>query len=177
MTTTGLYVGRFQPFHNGHLECIKYVLTKVDQLIVVIGSAQYSHTLHDPFTAGERMTMIRLALDEAGVSPAKYMIVPVPDVNVHNIWVSHLLAHAPKFDVVFSNESLTSRLLKEANFKVEKIPYFSREANSATHVRKLILSGDQWTALVPKSVAKYLNAIHGVERIRDLSMEDMPSQP
>jgi len=152
-------------------------LTKVDHLIVVIGSAQYSHTLHDPFTAGERMNMIRLALDEARVPASKYVIVAVPDVNVHNIWVSHLMAYTPKFDIAFSNEPLTSRLLKEAGFKVERIPYFNREANSATHVRKLILSGDEWTALVPRSVANYLKEIQGVERIRDLSLIDMPNGP
>jgi nicotinamide-nucleotide adenylyltransferase len=63
----GLYVGRFQPFHNGHLDAIKYALNSVDELVIVIGSAQYSHHSHNPFTAGERLTMVRRALDEAGV--------------------------------------------------------------------------------------------------------------
>jgi len=171
----GLYVGRFQPFHNGHLECIKYCLNKVNRIIIVIGSAQYSHTLHDPFTAGERITMISLALDEAGVPPANYLMVPVPDVNVHNIWVSHVLAYTPKFDVVFSNEPLTARLFKEAQFKVERIPYFDRVTNSATHVRELILSGKDWEALVPRSVVSYLKEIHGPDRIRELSLEDKPT--
>ena len=45
MAETGLYVGRFQPFHLGHLEAIKHILKKVDTVIIAIGSAQYSHTL------------------------------------------------------------------------------------------------------------------------------------
>lgn len=51
----GIYPGRFQPFHLGHLEVLKWGLNKVDELIVLVGSAQESHTLTNPFTAGERI--------------------------------------------------------------------------------------------------------------------------
>ena len=33
-TLRGLYIGRFQPFHNGHLQAIKYVLENVDELVI-----------------------------------------------------------------------------------------------------------------------------------------------
>jgi len=74
MISRGLYVGRFQPFHLGHLHAIKYVLSQVDEVIIVIGSAQYSHRLDNPFTAGERVTMVRRALDEAKISQSKYCL-------------------------------------------------------------------------------------------------------
>jgi len=63
MAKRGLYVGRFQPFHLGHLSAVKSVLKDVEELVIVIGSAQYSHTTANPFTAGERLIMIRKALD------------------------------------------------------------------------------------------------------------------
>ncbi|EQD45121.1 nicotinamide-nucleotide adenylyltransferase, partial [mine drainage metagenome] len=47
-------VGRFQPFHNGHLHVIKEILSQYSSVIIGIGSAQYSHTMENPFTAGER---------------------------------------------------------------------------------------------------------------------------
>ena len=59
LVNRGLYVGRFQPFHLGHLGAIKEVLKEVDELAIVIGSAQYSHNPSNPFTAGERLVMIR----------------------------------------------------------------------------------------------------------------------
>ncbi|MEM2915309.1 MAG: adenylyltransferase/cytidyltransferase family protein, partial [Candidatus Bathyarchaeia archaeon] len=62
-SSRALYVGRFQPFHLGHLEAVKYMLRNSKEVIIVIGSAQESHTLTNPFTAGERVYMIRLALD------------------------------------------------------------------------------------------------------------------
>ena len=77
----GLFVGRFQPFHNGHLEVIKRILTEVDELIIIVGSAQYSHRLDNPFTAGERIAMIKRALGEIGVEFSRIWIIPVPDFN------------------------------------------------------------------------------------------------
>jgi nicotinamide-nucleotide adenylyltransferase len=62
MVKRGLYVGRFQPFHLGHLEAIENVLKEAEELVIVIGSAQYSHNINNPFTAGERLVMIRRAL-------------------------------------------------------------------------------------------------------------------
>ncbi|MCD6340506.1 MAG: adenylyltransferase/cytidyltransferase family protein, partial [Desulfurococcales archaeon] len=65
--TRALFPGRFQPIHWGHVSVIKWALSKVDELIIGVGTAQESHTIVNPFTAGERVVMIRLALEEAGV--------------------------------------------------------------------------------------------------------------
>ena len=61
----GLFVGRFQPFHLGHLDAIEATLERVEELIIVVGSGEYSHSDKNPFTAGERVEMIRAALKEA----------------------------------------------------------------------------------------------------------------
>jgi len=168
----GFYIGRFQPPHKGHIHAILDALTKVDELIIGIGSAQYSHEPMNPFTTGERFTMLRLALDEAGVDRRRYIIVYIPDTDVHSIWVAHLKSLTPKFDVVFSNDPLTGRLLREAGFKVEKIPFHQRAKYNATSVREKILNGASWEELVPSSVAAYIKKIGGVERIRELSRSD-----
>src|SRR2546425_9446556 len=167
--TTGLYVGRFQPFHLGHLEAIRQILGQVDDLVIVVGSAQHSHTLENPFTAGERITTIRLALQEANISPGKYVIVPLPDWDIHKVWVAHLLSQTPAFQVAYTNETLTGRLLKEAGIKVEHIPFYHRDKFTATEVRRRLLAGENWEELVPKSVAKYLRQIGGGERNRESS--------
>jgi len=170
-----LFVGRFQPFHIGHLHAVKYILKKADELVILVGSAQYSHTLENPFTAGERVTMIRLALNEAETDPAAYSIIPVPDVNVHKVWVAHVSSYTPSFDRVFTNEPLTSRLFKEAGFKVEGIPFLDRDVYSATEIRRRILANENWIQLVPKSVSRFIMKIHGSERIVELNQTDKPS--
>ena len=167
-----LYVGRFQPFHLGHLEAVKYILERAEEIIIVIGSSQHSHTLENPFTAGERVLMVRLALDEAGINPSRYYIIPVVDLDVHGIWVPHVVSHVPKFDVVYTNEPLTRRLFMEGGFKVEPIPFYKRELCSATEIRRRMLAGKSWEALLPKSVAKFIKEIGGVERLRELAKTD-----
>ena len=168
----GLYVGRFQPFHLGHLNAIKEVLTKVDELVIVIGSAQYSHNLKNPFTAGERLAMTRHALQEANSDLNKVWIVPVPDVHLHMLWVSAVEGYTPKFNKLYSNEPLTRRLFIETGYNVENIELFERQTYSSTIVREKMLKDENWTTLVPKSVADFINKIDGVNRLKDLARTD-----
>jgi nicotinamide-nucleotide adenylyltransferase len=172
MVKRGLYVGRFQPFHLGHLEAIKDVLKEIDELVIVIGSAQYSHNIHNPFTAGERLVMIRSALQEAEVDYSRLWIVPVPDVHLHMLWVSALEGYTPRFNIVYSNEPLTRRLFTEAGYQVKSIRFYQRKLYTSTIVRGKMLKGENWTTLVPKSVADFINEIDGVNRLRDLSRTD-----
>jgi nicotinamide-nucleotide adenylyltransferase len=167
-----LYPGRFQPFHLGHLWAVQYILEDSSEIVIMVGSALESHTLHNPFTAGERITMIRLAFEEANISPTRFYIIPVADLEIHGIWVSHVCSLVPKFDIVFSNEPLTRRLFIEAGFNVKEIPFFKREQCSSTEIRERMLRDKSWETLLPKSVAGYIKQIQGVERLRDLMKTD-----
>ena len=103
-----LLIGRFQPFHNGHLEVIRKISEASDNITIGIGSAQYSHTVNNPFTAGERYRMISNSLKEAKMDNA--YIVPVEDLNRYSVWVTHVVSMSPPFSVVYSNNNLTRRL-------------------------------------------------------------------
>jgi len=172
MVNRGLYVGRFQPFHQGHLEAIQYVLKEAEEAVIAIGSAQYSHNTNNPFTAGERLVMIRKALGEAGVDYSRVWVVPVPDVHLHMLWVAALEGYTPRFNVVYSNEPLTRRLFIEAGYKVKYVKFFERKNFNSTLVREKMLKDDSWTSLVPKSVAEFVKEIDGVNRLRDLMRTD-----
>jgi nicotinamide-nucleotide adenylyltransferase len=169
----GIFVGRFQPIHKGHLGAIKNILEKVDELVIVVGSSQYSHRLDNPFTTGERITMIRKALEEEGIQLSRYWIIPVPDVHIHILWVSQIIGYSPKFEVVYTNEALTRRLFIEAGFKVEPVFFIRRKVYSATEIRKRMLNGKNWEELVPNSVAHFIKEIDGVARLRDLTKTDV----
>ena len=172
MIKRGLYVGRFQPFHLGHLQAIQHMLKEADEAVIVIGSAQYSHNTNNPFTAGGRLVMIRRALKEADVDYSRVWVVPVPDVHLHMLWVSALEGYTPKFNVVYSNEPLTRRLFMEAGYKVESIRFYEPKDYNSTLVREKMVLDDSWTLLVPKSVAEFINEIDGVNRLRDLNRTD-----
>jgi nicotinamide-nucleotide adenylyltransferase len=172
MVNRGLYVGRFQPFHLGHLDAIKYALKQVDELVIVIGSAQYSHNANNPFTAGERLVMVRQALVGAEVNYSKLWIVPVPDVHLHMLWVSAVEGYSPKFNVLISNEPLTKRLFMEAGYEVKTIPLFERKLYMSSSIREKMIKDDSWIDLVPKSVADFILEIDGINRLRDLTRTD-----
>ncbi len=172
MVRRGLFVGRFQPIHKGHLEVAKKIMKEVDELVIIVGSSQYSHRLDNPFTAGERITMIRKALQEEGIQLARIWIIPVPDIHQHALWVSQIVGYSPKFDVVYANEPLTSRLFVEAGFRVESMPFVKREVYLATEIRTRMLTGENWKELVPSSVAKFIEEIDGEGRLRQLNKTD-----
>lgn len=172
MVKRGLFVGRFQPIHKGHVKAISAILKQVDELVVVVGSAQYSHTADNPLTAGERISMIRRALEDEAVPSSRCWIIPVPDVHIHMMWVAEVVGYTPKFNIVFTNEPLTRRLFIEAGFEVEPVRFHKRKIYSATEIRERMLNNESWEELVPESVAHYIKEIKGIERIQDLAKTD-----
>lgn len=172
MYPRGLYVGRFQPLHFGHLSVIKEILQDVEELIIVIGSAQYSHSMDNPFTAGERLTMVRNALEEIEIAYSRFWIVPVPDLHLHMLWVSALKGYTPTFNVVYTNEPLTRRLFIESGCEVKSVCFYQRQKYSSTEIRKRIIHNENWEELVPKSVASFITSINGVARLQDLTKSD-----
>jgi len=49
----GLMMGRFQPFHLGHLELVKQILSECDEVIIALTGSQFNYIQKDPFTARE----------------------------------------------------------------------------------------------------------------------------
>jgi nicotinamide-nucleotide adenylyltransferase len=174
--TVGVLVGRFQPFHNGHLEAVRYALKRVDYLYIVIGSSQKSHERDNPFTAGERIAMIKAALDSSDVKPDRWMAIPIADTISHSLWPAILRITVPPFTRVFTNDGLTTRLLKEEGFKVEAVPYLQRSSYSATNVRNRILEMKEWEKLVPGPVASMVKEMGGVERVRSMIHKDLEGE-
>ena len=168
----GLFVGRFQPPHLGHVHAIKTVLAECDELVIVVGSAQYSHTLENPFTAGERVEMIRQALAEENIELARVYIIPVPDVGEHSVWVARVKSFCPSFHVVYTNNPLVRRLFEEGGYEVKSVNLYQRDLEMGTRIRELMLKGGDWESLVPRSVAEYIKRIGGVERLRTIAQKD-----
>jgi len=167
-----VFPGRFQPPHYGHLNAIKWALQKVDEIIIVIGSAQESHTIVNPFTAGERVVMIKTMLKEENLDLARFYVIPVPDIAMNHIWVRYLSMLVPSFSAVVSRNPLVIRLFKEAGYKVYKPPAFDRDEYMATRIRQLMLRGDQWKNYVPPYIVDLIEEFKGVERLREVSSKD-----
>lgn len=59
MPSAGVFIGRFQPLHNGHIEIINQMIQEVDHPIIIIGSASGPRTPLNPFTFQERVKMLQ----------------------------------------------------------------------------------------------------------------------
>ncbi|WP_288267562.1 nicotinamide-nucleotide adenylyltransferase [uncultured Methanobrevibacter sp.] len=169
----GILIGRMQPVHNGHMEVIKRILEEVDEIVIGIGSAQLSHEVKDPFTAGERVLMMTQALAEIDVDPSRYYIIPMQDINFNAIWASHVKMLTPPFSIVYSGNPLVKQLFAEEGYEVRQPPLYDRIHLSGTEVRRRILEDENWQELVPKATADLLKEIDGVNRLKNLSVKEI----
>jgi len=166
----GLIVGRFQPYHVGHHNAIKNILKEVSELIIVIGSTSESYTKNDPFTTGERVEMVSMALKNDGLF-GKCIIVPVPDVKEYALWFSRVKSYCPRFDIVYSNNPLVRELFEHEGVRVEKMVSNHSEIESAT-MREAMLSDGKWKHLAPEPVAEFLAEIKAAERLKHIVKEE-----
>lgn len=168
-TRRGFLIGRFQPFHNGHEQLVESIAHQVDELIVGIGSADASHTVRNPFTAGERMVMISSVVADVDV---RAYVVPIEDIDRNAVWVSHVEGMCPPFDVVYSNNPLVIRLFREADYEVRDSDMIDRGRLRGTRIRERIIDGELWADRVPDPVVDAIDEIDGVDRLRDIADSD-----
>lgn len=167
----GFYVGRFQPYHFGHQAVIEQIVQDVDELIIGIGSAEVSHDLRHPFTAGERVLMITRALVDLEIP---LYVIPIEDVKRNALWVAHVRSMVPPFDTVYTSNPLVVQLFREAGIPVMSPPLVQREFLSGTAVRSRMVSGEPWEWFVPPKVVEVIQEIRGVERIQQITKTDCP---
>jgi len=162
----GLLIGRFQPFHLGHLEALQFALSKVDKLWIGLGSSNKPVERNNPFTAEQRKEMILTSIDD--LMKEKILIYFIPDVDNHIRWIEKIDTIVPKFDIIFSNDDLTKRLYSKRNVQVISIPFLNRESLSGTNIRDLIIRDQKWNDLVPIGTRNFLKRTGAKEHFKNL---------
>lgn len=157
-----LFIGRFQPFHKGHLAAVKQIAAEADKIIIGIGSSQHSRELGNPFSAEERIEMIKAALGDK----FDYEIVLIPDINDDERWVEHVCSLVPEFDAVFTGNEHTKMLFEEAGIEVRDIEIVP--GINGTTIRDRIVNNENYHDLVPTEVSKILSRkINKIRKIFD----------
>ena len=160
-----LFIGRFQPFHNGHLKTIKKISKDYDEIIIGIGSSQYHDTSDNPFNSDERTQMIEKSLEQVGIKNCK--IILIPDIHNPPKWVDHILSIISDFDVVVSNSTFTKELFEDKAYLVKNTPDYERDKYSGKEIRKRITNDIEWKDLVPEPVYEIIKEIDGIKRIKE----------
>lgn len=180
MNNFGLLIGRFQPFHNGHLGIIKQMSEECEQIIIVIGSAQISHTKYNPFTASERYQMLYETL-KSDFDMSKIHIIPVIDIDRYELYVKHIESLVLPFNVVYSASPVVLRLFTEADYDVVIPMYTNIGINnissrvSATIVREAMIHPRTtltWEDLVPQGTTEVIERIDGIKRVKMINRGD-----
>jgi len=161
-----LFIGRFQPFHKGHLELIKQIAKQVGKVFLVIGSSQESDTKDNPFSFVERKEMIEKSLSSAGIK--NYLIYGMPDVFNDILWAKTILKitklNSAK-TTVFTGNLWTKKCFDAVKVKVCLHPLFFDDL-AATQIREKIRKGEEWKSLVRRDTLIVLQAINGEQRIK-----------
>lgn len=170
-----LFIGRFQPFHLGHLSVIKEICNsqKNNELLYIgIGSAQDNYLPDNPFTAAERFIMIDTTLQKEGIKPSQYRIIPVPNIQNYALWPRQVEIFIPPFQKLYTGSTIVQKLFEDYNQQL-KHPYqiiFIQPTFdiSASKIRSLIKNDQEWESLVPPTTLKFLKNIDTIERIKKL---------
>jgi len=135
----GLMMGRFQPFHLGHLDLTKQILSECDEVVIALTGSQFNYIEKDPFTAGERIEIIHESLKEDGVDLSKCFIVPIE--NQFNIatWASYLKSILPQFEKVYSGNDYVTMLLANSGYDVIQPKFLDTMIKTGKSVSHLLL--------------------------------------
>jgi nicotinamide-nucleotide adenylyltransferase len=167
----GLMVGRFQPFHNGHLYLSNQILQECDELIIAIGSAQFNYIYKDPFTAGERVLMIHAALLESKIDLTRCYVIPIVNDENNARWLAHLRSMVPSFNILYSGNDFVTNLVSQ-EIKIKKPLFSKKNVYNGTNIRKQMARMQNWKKLVPNAVFRVIEEIGGVTRLKTLLKSD-----
>ena len=162
----GLLIGRFQPFHLGHLDAVLFGLSRTENLFICIGSSNKSNERRNPFSAEERKEMIISSIEPSMADRLK--IFDIPDVGDHEKWTFEIDKIVPKYDIIFTNDEFTKTLFEKREMNVVPVVLKDREKFSGTNVRELIAGNKNWQDLVPRGTRKVLDKINAIERLKNL---------
>jgi cytidyltransferase-like protein len=164
----GMIHGRFQPFHNGHLEYLRGAAARVDEVFVGITNPdplrikpEASDPLRhlpesNPYSYVERLLMVEAAGADAGIEAARLHVIPFP-VNEPELWDAYVPRDVVQFIRLFSDWGGTKlERLQAAGFEVVVLDEGAEKQLSGADVRAALREGGNWERLVPPGVARVL---------------------
>ena len=192
-----VYIGRFNPFHNGHAHVLQQALETSKLVIVLVGSSGAARNTKNPLTFDERMGMIQNWYHDIG-SPSQLVIRPVRDYPYNDaLWirsVQHTVKQAIKKHCLQNHQILTDIRITgsdrdESTWYLNAFPQWKQALVepfrqdetlnvSATQIRDWLFSKDydlekagQMSRMMPASTMRFLNAFSETEAYQELCFE------
>ena len=164
---TIVYIGRFQPLHNAHLEIIRRAKSLADNVIIIIGSAYQPRTYKNPFTTEERISMIQNLAVRVG-DPKCTVHVEVNRDSVYNdqAWAVRVQSIVNRYAEPTDKVAIIGHDKDESTFYLKMFPQWIHEEVelleplNATDIRDLFFRKDAHEGfirhVVPEDTFKFL---------------------
>jgi nicotinamide-nucleotide adenylyltransferase len=163
--------GRFQPFHNGHLDYLRGTAAQSDEVFVGITNPDPQRIKEEPsdplrhlpesnpFSYVERLLMIEAVVEDEGI---RAHVIPFP-VNEPELWPAYVPAGVTQYLRLFSEWGGTKlERMREAGYEVVVLDEGIDKEISGTDVRTALSSGGDWERLVPPAVARVIRSLERV---------------
>jgi cytidyltransferase-like protein len=168
MNNGGMIHGRFQPFHNGHLEYLRGAAARSDEVFVGITNPDPQRIKEEasdplrhlpesnPFTYVERLLMIEAVAEDEGL---RVHVIPFP-VNEPELWPAYVPDGVTQYLRLFSEWGGTKlERMREAGYEVVVLDQGVEKELSGADVRAALHSGGEWETLVPPGVARVIKSL------------------
>jgi nicotinamide-nucleotide adenylyltransferase len=166
--------GRFQPFHNGHLEYLVGAYERSEEVFVGITNPdparikpEASDPLRhlpesNPWSYAERLVMVKAAARGAGLDLARVHVIPFP-VNEPELWPAYIPDGVTQYIRLFSEWGGTKLdRMRDAGYEVVVLDEGTDKAISGADVRQALREGGVWESLVPAGVARVIRSLDRV---------------
>jgi len=161
---TLVLIGRFQPFHNAHLEIIKRATALTDQLVIVTGSAKQPRTYKNPFTSAERAQMIKAAT--GGLTMRIHVEENIDTIYDDQAWAARIQGIVSKYRILGTKTGIIGHKKDDSSYYLDMFPQWDYvdveeiEPLSAVNIRDLYFKRDAnmnfIKAVVPQTTFDFL---------------------
>jgi bifunctional NMN adenylyltransferase/nudix hydrolase len=176
---TLVLIGRFQPFHNAHLEIIKRCTALTDQLVIITGSAKQPRTYKNPFTSEERATMIRYAT--MGLSIRIHIEENVDTMYNDQAWAVRVQSIVSRYKILGTKTAIIGHKKDDSSFYLDMFPQWDYvdveeiEPLSAVNIRDLFFktsfNSNFIKNVVPQTTYDFLMAFRQTEEFQQIIRE------
>ena len=160
-----IFIGRFQPFHLAHKELLIEALNQADKVIVVIGSHNKAPDIKNPWTAEQRVQMIRNSLSKE--DNERIITIFMRDYLYNdNLWLTDLQQKVYDKTNGSDNIAIIGHEHDRSSFYLKLFPQWKLisvknidKYPHATELRRLYFTYDNgYKKYVAEEVADYLDA-------------------
>lgn len=163
---TALFIGRFQPFHKGHVYILRKCLELAEQVVILVAKAEAVGEVNDPWSVRERKRMVCEVVRGMKVEDRVGKIVSCPDYPSDKKWLAEVKKRVGEFDIVVSNNEWTLRVFKDAGYQTVESGLHNRDELEGVKVRALMRTNrKEWRERVPVEIAEMFDK-NEIEMIR-----------